>query len=202
MASANSLTVATESLRKTEMSYTYIKDDQSLPAAFHEAAQASGLALQALELLRDLSDEPNNDSTTSGLDTTISHCRQNSCTLLETISMLAIRQGTSRLEDYKRLVQVQGKEPVEIVALKLLANALTAITTLPSNSESRTLVQGLETTIDRLKKVELSVHPHESFQNLRLGSGNQFNNWYGSQNNHTGSGQQYNANNDIVFNNR
>ncbi|KAM0544183.1 hypothetical protein ACHAPJ_011934 [Fusarium lateritium] len=200
MTSKNELFVAAESLRKTELSYTHMKDDKSLPDAFHEAARATKLALQALEVISHPGNEPNNYSSRTGLNNTLTLCGRNSHTLMETISTLATQKGTSRLEDYTKLVQVQGREPVEVLASKILVNVLNAIANLPSSSESQKLVQEMKDAIERLNKLKLSVYPYDSVHNTQVGkASNQFNNWTGTQNNNTGMGTQYNANNDINF---
>ncbi|KAF8849318.1 hypothetical protein BDZ45DRAFT_680600 [Acephala macrosclerotiorum] len=171
-------------LKATTKSYNIVSDDKGLRDAFHEAGR--GLLLVE-EALQPLAGDP--QSAMSSLEACNAKAKLSESIFKDVAQALE----ASRFERYKVAVRQVGKgNMVEVLVKGMMNDACDLVKNSAIEAAMKTQIKGLHDAIDKLSTMEPSV-PNEQLCNTfsNYGSGSQFNAPRGTQNNSTGSGNQF-----------
>ena len=180
-------------LEATTKEYNIINDDKGLREAFHEAGRGLLLVQEALRTaetqldIHGLAGDP--QSAMSSLEA----CNAKAKLSESIFKDVAQAPESSRFERYKAAVQQQGKEKTaEVLTLGMMKDVCDLAENDKIKATMRDQVKGLRNAIDKLSKMEPSV-PNEGSGNMfnSYGDSRQFNAPGGTQNNNTGSGNQF-----------
>jgi hypothetical protein len=186
-----STTITTLSSAKNH--YNIVKDDKRLPAAFHEAGQGLLLieeALQRVEMqLNGCDIAGDSKDTMSSLEACNSKAKLSESIFID----ITQAQESERFEGYKVAVRGKGKgNTIEVLVIGIMNDVCDLAKDNAIELAMKPQVKPLREAIERLSKMEPSM-PNKQSGNFfsSYGSGNQFNATGGTQNNNTGSGNQF-----------
>lgn len=180
-------------VQATRRHYSAVNDDESLRDAFHEAGRELSPLEEALQLAK------------SQLETCDqAGCLQRAMKIFEACNTKAMLSETlfkdvaqapmdSRFERYKMAVRREGKGNTVEVLVKGMMNDMCELANDSAVKAAMETQAGiLRSAIDKLSQMESSVPNEQSTNNFsHYGSGGQFFASGGTQNNNTGSGNQF-----------
>ncbi|OJJ08346.1 hypothetical protein ASPVEDRAFT_47496 [Aspergillus versicolor CBS 583.65] len=180
---------AIDTVDTAERNYKTIRNDNHLPESLHGVGQT----LQSVQgALRSIQGPVDRDSIKACLQALTAF---NTKAKLSERILVDIAQAPTdrRLEAYRQAVKKKpGGNMIEQLAIGMVAD----LSTLASRSTAKRSMEGqleqLRAEVERLSKMEPSIsetRPYNKFSSS--GPGNQFNATGGTQNNNTGSGNQF-----------
>jgi len=180
-------------LKASTENYQIVKDDKGLREAFHGAGRALHIVEEALHTAktqlngRSLAGNPQSSMTS------LEACNTKAKLSESIFKNVAQAPETARFESYKEAVQQQGNgKTVEALALGMMKDACDLAENDAIKAEMEHYVNRLRDAIDKLSKMEPSVPNESSGHNFyAYDDSRQFNALGGTQNNNTGSGNQF-----------
>jgi hypothetical protein len=180
-------------LKVSTENYQTIKDDKGFREAFHEAGRALHIVEEALQTSRIQLDGRGLAGTRQGAVTSLDGCNTKANLSESIFKIVAQAPETARLERYKAAVQQQSNgQTVEALALGMMEDVCNLAKNDSIKAEMEHHVNKLQDAMEKLSKMEPSVpneHSGNSFH--AYGDSRQFNALGGTQNNNTGSGNQF-----------
>jgi hypothetical protein len=180
-------------LNASTENYQTIKDNKGLREAFHEAGRALHVVEEALQTARIQLDGRGLAENSQSAMTSLEACNTKA-KLSESISKnVAQAPETARFERYKAAVQQQGNgKTAEALALGMMKDVCDLAENDTIKAEMEHHVHRLHDAINKLSKMEPSVPNESSSNNFNAyGDSRQFNTLRGTQNNNSGSGNQF-----------
>jgi maltooligosyltrehalose synthase len=182
------ISTTTDVVQATAGDYSLVKDDKALQHAFHESGRDLLVVKEALHTARNQIQSRGLAGQSQVFMKSLKACNEKALLSRRIFENVARSPEIKRAECYRAAVRQAGQgNTVEALVEGMMKDVCELAKSCTSDAAMKKQVQALRDAIGRLSTIEPSVEASRNYFN-NYGSGHQYNNPGGTQNNNTGSG--------------